>query len=231
MHAMLVERTATAIDRTLVLWRGEAPEQERALRTRGLALEDRWRSNAPLWAVHPEMTSRNLNTVVESAVELVRGHVLQRQGTPFYSFTTDRDEAKRYALTSYSGGRKEPRSSGLLLRLSLRLVVEYEETFHTIEGPVPVQLQFDPRGRLWVAAWRFVSATSSIAPDPDPFDEITGEADEPEVDPGDRGEADALFSRGDEGLAQYRADRDAEYLVAGGIDASEFECFNIQRDA
>ncbi len=226
---MLVERTATVIDRTLVLWRGEAPEKEHALRTRGLALEARWGSNAPLWAMHPELTNRNLSTVVEGAVELIRGHVFQKHGTPFYSFTTDPEEAKHYALTSYAGGRKEPRSSGLVLRLSVHLVAEYQETFHTLGGPVLVQLQFDQRGRLWVPAWRFLGATSSVAPDPDFFDEITGEADEVVVDPADRGEAKALFSAGDEGLVQYRAARDAEYLVAGRIDPTEFDCLHIRR--
>jgi hypothetical protein len=68
-----------------------------------------------------------------------------------------------------------------------------------------------------------------VEPDVDPFDELTGDIHEAEVDRTDRGEVDAQFAGGDEELTLYRAGRDSEYLVIGDIDPTEYECRAVCR--
>jgi hypothetical protein len=132
--AGMVGRTLTGTNESLTLWRGESLRKSRARRRRGLILQERWRSRTELWGMYPELASRNPATVLEGLVDLVRGHVRQQDLMPFFSFTSDRCVAERYALTTYNGHTTRRRSCGLLLRMPVLFVAEYRDTFRERDG-------------------------------------------------------------------------------------------------
>jgi len=128
--------------KTIRLYRGEAPERFEIIKRFGFRPKERWLSDTCPGLKRLRLEGLSPDLIVTLASDIVQRHVtVGSEGSPFLSFTADRDRAIHYAL---DGGR---RSEGLLTELQVKVVME-----HSWEG-IP-EWSFgafqDARGRSWL---------------------------------------------------------------------------------